>query len=176
MKFIETGLKDAYIVEQEAFGDERGYFARAYCRKEFSEIGAEYEMVQANMSGNAKKGTLRGMHYQIETAPEAKLVRCVSGSVYDVIVDMRPESPTYLKWFGLELTAENRRALLVPPVFAHGYLTLSDGAELFYQTSHLYTASAERGVRYDDPAVGIEWPAPILCVSEKDQNWPKIVK
>lgn len=174
MKFIETELKDAYIVEQDSFADERGYFARAFCKEEFGAIGANYDMVQANMSGNRDKGTLRGMHYQIETAPEAKLVRCVAGAVYDVIVDMRPESPTYLKWIGVELTAENRRALLVPPVFAHGYLTLTDGAELFYQTSHVYTASAERGVRHDDPAVGIKWPAPIKCVSQKDQSWPLI--
>lgn len=176
MKFIETGLKDAYVVEQEAFSDERGFFARAYCKDELAAIGAHYEFVQANHSGNVSAGTLRGLHYQDASAPEAKLLRCVKGAVYDVIVDMRPDSPSYLKWFGVELTAENRKAILVPPLFAHSYLALTDGAEVFYQTSHAYAAGTEHGVRYNDPAIGIKWPAPVVHVSEKDQNWPDLAE
>ncbi len=174
MKFVKTPLKDAFVVEQEAFSDERGYFARAYCKEELVEIGADYDFVQANMSGNVSAGTLRGFHYQDETAPEAKLLRCVNGAVYDVIVDMRPDSPSFLKWFGVELTAENRKAILVPPLFAHCYLALTEGAEVFYQTSHYYVGSSERGVRYDDPALNIKWPSPVLHVSEKDLNWPDL--
>lgn len=176
MKFIETPLKGAFVVEQEAFSDDRGYFARAYCKDELAAIGADYEFVQANMSGNAKAGTLRGLHYQDETAPEAKFLRCITGAVYDVIVDMRPDSPTRLQWFGVELTAENRKAILVPPLFAHSYLVLSDGAEVFYQTSHAYAPGVEHGVRWNDPAVGIKWPAPVTDVSEKDRSWPDLTE
>lgn len=174
MKFNQTGLKDAYVVALEPFADERGYFARAFCEIEFTEIGANYRFLQANMSGCTHAGTLRGLHYQDDTAPEAKLFRCIRGAVYDCIVDMRPDSPTYLKWFGIELTADNRLAIFVPPLFAHGYLSLSDGAEVFYQVSHAYAPGSERGVRYDDPTIGITWPRAIEHLSDKDRNWPDV--
>ena len=176
MKFTETPLKGAFVVEHEPRADDRGYFARAYCREELAEIGADYDFVQANMSSNAKAGILRGLHYQDERAPEAKFLRCINGAVYDVIVDMRPGSETYLQWFGVELSAENRKAILVPPLFAHSYLSLTDGAEVFYQTSHVYAPEAERGVRYDDPSLGIKWPRPILDVSPKDKAWPDLTE
>lgn len=176
MKFTETPLAGAYIAEQEQRSDERGYFARAYCKDELAAIGADYEFVQANMSGNVNAGTLRGLHYQDETAPEAKFFRCVRGAVFDVIVDMRPGSATYLKWFGVELTADNKKALLVPPLFAHSYLSLTDDTEVFYQASHAYAPGTERGVRWNDPGVGIVWPAPVTDVSEKDRNWPDLVE
>ena len=176
MKFTETPLKGAFVVEHEPRADDRGYFARAYCKDELAAIGADYEFVQANMSGNVNAGTLRGLHYQNETAPEAKFFRCIKGAVYDVIVDMRQGSETYLQWFGIELTAENRKALLVPPLFAHSYLSLSDGAEVFYQASHAYAPDAERGVRYNDPVVGIKWPHPITDVSDKDLKWPDLTE
>lgn len=174
MKFVETPLSGAFIVEQEPFSDARGYFARAYCKDELATVGADYEFVQANMSGNVSAGTLRGLHYQDETAPEAKFFRCINGAVFDVIVDMRPGSPTRYQWFGVELTAENRKALIVPPLFAHAYLSLTDGAEVFYQTSHAYAPGTERGVRWDDPGVGIKWPAPVTDISDKDRNWPDL--
>jgi len=176
MKFTETPLKGAFVVEHEPRTDDRGYFARAHCREELAAIGADYAFVQANMSSNAKAGILRGLHYQDERAPEAKFLRCINGAVYDVIVDMRQRSETYLQWFGVELTAENRKAILVPPLFAHSYVSLTDGAEVFYQTSHVYTPEAERGVRYNDPAVGIEWPHPIIDVSDKDKSWPDLTE
>ena len=176
MKFTETPLQGAFVVEQELREDKRGYFARAYCRDELAAIGADYHFVQANMSSNAKAGTLRGLHYQDERAPEAKFLRCIHGAVYDVIVDMRKGSETYLQWFGVELSARNRKAILVPPLFAHSYVSLSDGAEVFYQASHAYAPEAERGVRYDDPSVGISWPCPIVDVSDKDKAWPDLTE
>jgi len=176
MKFTETPLKGAFVVEHDPRADDRGYFARAYCKDELAAVGADYDFVQANMSGNVNAGTLRGLHYQDETAPEAKFFRCIKGAVYDVIVDMRKGSDTYLQWFGIELTAENRKALLVPPLFAHSYLSLTDGAEVFYQASHAYAPGAERGVRYDDPSVGIKWPHPITDISEKDLKWPDLTE
>lgn len=176
MKFTETPLKGAFVVEHEPRADERGYFSRAFCKEELAAVGADYDFVQANMSGNVKAGTLRGLHYQNETAPEAKFFRCINGAVYDVIVDMHQGSETYLQWFGVELTAENRKALIVPPLFGHSYLSLSDGAEVFYQTSHVYAPEAERGLRYNDPSVGIKWPYPISDISEKDLKWPDLTE
>ncbi|MEO1206158.1 MAG: dTDP-4-dehydrorhamnose 3,5-epimerase [Pseudomonadota bacterium] len=174
MKFIETGLSGAFLVQQEPRSDDRGVFARAYCRDEFAAVGATYDFVQANMSRNSDAGTLRGLHYQDETAPEAKLLRCINGAVFDVIVDMRDNSETFGKWYGVELTAENRLAILIPPLFAHGYLSLTPGAEVFYQTSHAYAPGTEKGVRWDDPGIGIAWPAPVTEVSEKDRSWPDV--
>lgn len=176
MKFTETKLKGAFIIELEERTDSRGFFARTFCAREFEEHGLKPAVVQCNMSYNHKKGTMRGMHYQIEPAMEAKLVRCTRGAVYDVIVDMRPDSPTYLQHIGVELTADNRKALYVPEMFAHGYLTLVDGAEVFYQVSEFYTPGTERGLRYDDPALGIEWPVPIEVISEKDAAWALLSK
>jgi len=172
MIFHETKLKGAYIVELDKREDERGFFARAYCAREFEEHGLRPQMVQANTSYNHKKGTLRGMHYQVPPASEPKFIRCIRGAVWDVIIDMRPESPTYLEHIGIELSADNRRAIYVPDLFAHGNQALTDGAELFYLVGEYYTPGCERGVRFDDPAIGIDWPLPVTVISEKDANWP----
>jgi dTDP-4-dehydrorhamnose 3,5-epimerase len=175
MKFTATSVMGALIVEQTPVADDRGWFARAWCQKEFSEAGFSGGFVQANMSGNLKTGTLRGLHYQTADAPEAKLIRCVAGAIYDVVVDMRPESPTYRNWFGVELSAENRLAVLVPAVCAHGYMALTDGAEAFYMVSAFYTPGAERGVRWDDPAIGVQWPMTPTVISAKDQALPLLI-
>jgi dTDP-4-dehydrorhamnose 3,5-epimerase len=171
MKFTETRLAGAFVVDIEAHEDERGYFARAFCAKEFSERGIDFHPVQANLSGTLKKGTVRGMHYQVEPAREPKFVRCVRGAIYDVIIDMRPDSPTYLQHFGVELTAENQRAIYVPPLFAHGHQALGDDVEIFYLVGEYYTPGCEKGLRYDDPAIGVEWPVEVTVVSEKDRGW-----
>ncbi|XGV98649.1 MAG: dTDP-4-dehydrorhamnose 3,5-epimerase [Leptolyngbya sp. BL-A-14] len=172
MKFIETKLKDAFIVDLEVRSDDRGGFARTFCAKEFEEHGLKPMVAQCNMSFNYKAGTLRGMHYQVAPACETKLVRCTKGAIYDVIIDMRPESPTYRQHIGVELTEENRRALYVPEMFAHGYQALTDGAEVVYQVGEFYTPGYERGLRYDDPAFAIAWPMPVTVISEKDAAWP----
>lgn len=172
MKFTTTNVAGALIVEQTPVPDDRGWFARAWCEKEFAEAGFSGGFVQANMSGNLKAGTLRGLHYQTADAPEAKLIRCIAGSIHDVVVDMRPDSPTYRNWFGVELSAGNRKAVLVPPVCAHGYMALTDGAEAFYMVSAFYTPGAERGVRWDDPAIGVEWPMTPTVISAKDLALP----
>jgi dTDP-4-dehydrorhamnose 3,5-epimerase len=172
MKFIETRLPGAWIVELEKHGDERGFFARAYCRDEFAEHGLMTEIVQANLSLSRRAGTLRGMHLQVPPAAEIKLVRCVRGAIHDVIVDLRPRSPTFGEWLGVELSAANRTMLYVPEGFAHGFLTLTDDAETFYQVSAPYTPECERGIRYDDPRIGIEWPGQPVEISEKDRSWP----
>jgi len=171
MKFIETKLQGAFIIELEERADARGFFARTFCAHEFEDHGLKPAVAQCNMSYNYKKGTMRGMHYQIAPATETKLVRCTHGAVYDAIVDLRPDSPTYLQHIGVELTADNRRALYVPEMFAHGYLTLTDDAEVFYQVSEFYTPGTERGLRHDDPALNIEWPVAIEVISEKDAAW-----
>jgi dTDP-4-dehydrorhamnose 3,5-epimerase len=171
MKFTETGLEGAWIVDVEPLSDDRGFFGRTWCAKEFAEHGMVADIAQCNLSYNHRKGTLRGLHYQVAPAAEAKFVRCTAGAVHDVIVDVRPDSATYRQWIGVDLTAENRRALYVPPLFAHGYITLTDGAEVIYQVSEFYTPGAERGARYDDPAFGIEWPVAIEVLSEKDAAW-----
>lgn len=174
MIFTPTGVPGPVLVDLERREDDRGFFARTYCRQEFLDAGLEPLVEQANLSWNAAAGTLRGMHYQVEPAPEAKLVRCTAGAVHDVVVDVRPGSPTYLQHVAVELTADNRRALYVPPFFAHGYLTLTDGAEVVYQVGAAYTPGAERGLRFDDPALGIDWPVPVRVVSDKDAAWPLI--
>lgn len=172
MRFTETKLKGSFIIDLEERPDRRGFFARTFCTKEFAEHGLKPVVAQCNVSYNHKKGTLRGMHYQIAPATETKLVRCIYGAIYDVIIDMRPNSPTYLSHFGVELTAENRRALYIPEMFAHGYQTLTDGAEVVYQVGEFYTPGYERGLRYDDPNIDIKWPIPVTEISEKDANWP----
>lgn len=171
MIFTETKLKDAYIIDLELREDHRGGFARTFCAKEFEAHGLKPMVAQCNMSFNHKAGTLRGMHYQLPPAAETKLVRCTKGAIYDVIIDMRPDSPSYLQHIGVELTADNRRALYVPEMFAHGYQALTDGAEVVYQVGEFYTPGYERGLRYDDPAFGIEWPMPVTVISEKDSAW-----
>lgn len=172
MIFTETELKGAYIIDLEEKHDHRGFFARTFCAQEFEAHGLKPTVAQCNLSFNHKKGTLRGMHYQISPAAETKLIRCTQGAIYDVIIDMRPESPTYLQHVGVELTAENRRAFYVPEMFAHGYQALTDGAEVVYQVGEFYTPGYERGLRYNDPFFNIQWPVEVTEMSEKDQNWP----
>jgi dTDP-4-dehydrorhamnose 3,5-epimerase len=173
MIFRETRLKGAFIIEPERLEDERGFFARTFCLEEFKAHGIHFQVVQCNISFNKKKGTLRGMHYQIAPYEEAKLVRCTRGAIYDVIIDLRPESPTFKQWIAVELTAENHQMLYVPEGFAHGFQTLEDNTEVFYQMSEFYHPECVRGVRWDDPAFGIEWP-PVeqRIISPKDQEYP----
>lgn len=173
MIFTPTELDGAYVVDLEPRGDERGFFARAWAVAEFAAHGLSTEVVQANIAFNHRKGTLRGMHFQHAPHAEVKLVRCTRGALYDVIVDLRPSSPTHTRWIGVELTADNRRMLYVPEGFAHGYQTLADDTEAYYQVSAAYAPEAEGGVRWDDPAFAIEWPDPDPPVmSEKDRAWP----
>lgn len=173
MIFKETHLKGAFIVEPERIEDTRGFFARAWCKNEFDTHGLNSRFVQCNISFNKNRGILRGMHYQATPHEEIKLVRCTKGTIYDAIVDLRQGSPTYLKWIGVELTEQNHKMLYVPEGFAHGYQTLSDNTEVFYQVSQFYSPESERGVRWDDPAFGIKWPEiDNLVISEKDKNWP----
>lgn len=172
MIFTEAGLKNAFFIEIRKLEDDRGFFGRTYCRNEFEKLGLNFNVVQANVSYNRKKGTLRGLHYQAAPYTEAKLVRCTSGSICDVIVDLRPASLTYMRWIAVELRADRYRMLYVPEGFAHGFQTLEDNAEVIYQVSQFYTPGAERGVRYNDPAFRIEWPLEIGAISDKDANWP----
>jgi dTDP-4-dehydrorhamnose 3,5-epimerase len=172
MKFVETELSGAFIIRLEPARDSRGFFARAFCQREFESHGLNPHLVQCNISFNPEKGTLRGMHYQVAPHSEAKLVRCTSGAIFDVIVDLRSGSPTCRKWLGVELSAENRTMLYVPDGFAHGYLTLTDNAEVFYQVSEFYAPACERGLRWNDSAFGIRWPAPPRVISDKDGRHP----
>jgi len=160
------------VITPEFLNDERGYFSRLYCHESLAAAGIDFDLVQMNASGNHKEGTLRGLHYQVAPAEEGKLVRCTVGRVLDIVVDVRPDSPTYLKHCKVELSAETKNAIYVPPMFAHGYVTLTPGAELTYLTSAAYTPACERGVRYDDPALGIELPRPVAVISKKDRSWP----
>ena len=171
MIFTETRLKGSFIVDAERREDERGFFARIFCQKEFTELGLETNVAQANMALSVKRGTLRGMHFQYPPATEAKLVRCMHGAVIDVIVDLRPESETYLQHVAVELSSDTQRALYVPGRFAHGYQTLHDGTAILYQASAFYAPSAESGLRYDDPRLAIAWPLPVAAVSGKDCNF-----
>jgi dTDP-4-dehydrorhamnose 3,5-epimerase len=172
MLFVQSPLPGAFTLELEERSDARGFFARSFCMTEFEAHGLKPVVAQCNLSYNHRRGTLRGMHYQLPPAAEAKLVRCTRGAIYDVIVDLRPESATYMQHFGVELTEDNRRALYVPEMFAHGYLALTDGAEVTYQVSEAYTPGCERGLRFDDPALKIEWPIPVAVISDKDRDWP----
>jgi dTDP-4-dehydrorhamnose 3,5-epimerase len=171
MIFTETKLAGAFIIDLEEKTDHRGLFARTFCAQEFTDHDLKPTVAQCNLSFNHKKGTLRGMHYQLLPAAETKLIRCTQGAIYDVIVDMRPNSPTYLSHIGVELTSENRRALYVPEMFAHGYQTLTDKAEVVYQVGEFYTPGYERGLRYNDPLLEINWPLEVTEISEKDRNW-----
>jgi dTDP-4-dehydrorhamnose 3,5-epimerase len=172
MIFHETKLAGAFVVELDKKEDNRGFFSRAFCAREFTEHGLKSKVVQANLSYSHTKGTIRGMHYQLPPATEPKFIRCIRGAIWDVIIDVRPESPTYLQHFGIELSADNRTALYVPDMFAHGNQALTQGAELLYLVGEYYTPGYERGIRYDDPAVGIQWPLAATIVSEKDRSWP----
>lgn len=172
MIFTETALPGAFIVDLETRGDERGFFARSFCQREFTDHGLKPAIVQCNVSFNYRKGTVRGLHFQFPPAAETKFVRCTRGAIVDVIVDLRPESPTYLQHAAVELTAGNRRGLYVPERFAHGYQVLEDDTETTYQVGEFYTPSAESGLRFDDPRLAIEWPLPPTEMSPKDAAWP----
>jgi dTDP-4-dehydrorhamnose 3,5-epimerase len=176
MLFTETKLKGAYLIDIEKKVDDRGFFARAWCQKEFQERGLPPQFVQSNISWNKRKGTLRGMHRQVAPYEECKLIRCTRGAIYDVILDLRRDSPTFGKWLGFELTGENRRSLFVPVGFAVGFQTLEDESEVLYLMSEFYRPGAEQGVRYNDPAFGFEWPIEVTVIAEKDKSWPDYVQ
>ena len=172
MKFVETDISGVVVVELEKHEDARGWFARAWCREEFTAHGLSVDLVECNLSYNEKRGTLRGMHFQVEPHAEAKLVRCVAGAVHDVALDLRPESSSYKKSIGIELSADSGRAVFLPEGIAHGFQTLTDHSTLFYQMSSVYSTEAAAGVRWDDSEFGIEWPLPDPIVSARDQSFP----
>ena len=172
MRFEAAKISGVFIVEPELHEDSRGCFARTFCVREFSERGLASGFVQSSISFNHKLGTLRGLHYQVPPATEVKLVRCTAGAIYDVIVDLRPESPTYLEHVGVELTARNRRALYVPEMFAHGLQTLDDNTEVLYEINGFYAPEKARGIRYNDPKLQIKWPLAVTMIIERDQQWP----
>lgn len=172
MKFKETPLKGAYIIEMEPHRDERGHFARTWCRREFEAHGLSVSLAQCSTSFNLRRGTLRGLHYQAEPYAEAKLVRCTRGALYDLIVDLRPDSESFKEWFSVELTESNLMMLYVPEGFAHGFQTLEDETEVFYQISESYHPEYARGVRWNDPAFGFRWPVEEGLMSERDRNFP----
>jgi dTDP-4-dehydrorhamnose 3,5-epimerase len=163
MIFIETKLKGAFVIEPERLEDKRGFFCRAWCKREFEAHGLNPNLVQCNISFNKKRGTLRGMHHQVPPHEEAKLVRCTMGAIYDVIIDLRPNSPTFKEWFSLELTDRNRKMIYIPEGVSHGFMTLDDNTEVFYQMSEFYAPECARGVRWNDPAFDIVWPGENFC-------------
>lgn len=175
MKFLETPLAGAYLIELEPITDERGFFARSWCQQTFARQGLNSGLVQCNLSFNHRAGTLRGMHFQRPPHAEDKLVRCSQGAIFDVIVDLRKDSPTYRQWYGTELSARNRRQLYIPKGFAHGYQTLHDETEVCYQVTAYYQPDSEGGLRYDEPTLDIRWPLPVSMISDKDQNWEPFV-
>jgi len=176
MKFIRTPLQGACVIEIEPTADERGFFARTWCRDEALSHGLNPNVVQCSLSMNKRKGTLRGLHYQDEPYPEGKLVRCSSGAIYDVIVDLRPASPSHAKWFAVELTAENHKMLYAPEGFAHGFQTLADNTEIVYQITEAYRPEYSRGVRWNDPRFRIEWPISDPIISLRDISFPDYVR
>jgi dTDP-4-dehydrorhamnose 3,5-epimerase len=171
MIFNETRLSGAFIIELERRGDERGFFARTFCQQEFEAHGLKPVIAQANLAFNARKGTLRGMHFQFPPKAESKLVRCSRGAILDIIVDLRPESPTYLQHVAVELDEDNHRALYVPERFAHGYQCLADRTETTYQVGEFYAPQLESGLKYDDPRLALSWPLPVTAMSPKDMQW-----
>jgi len=172
MIFTETKLKGAYVINLERVTDERGFFARRWCAREFASYGLNPAVAQMNVGHSARKGTLRGMHFQVVPYAEVKVVHCSRGALYDVIIDLREGSPTRGQWIGVELTADNGHMLYVPEGFAHGYQTLEDETDLVYQTSQPFAKEAARGVRYNDPGFGIAWPLPVIAISGADKGWP----
>jgi dTDP-4-dehydrorhamnose 3,5-epimerase len=172
MIFIETKLKGAYIIELERREDHRGFFARTWDSREFEERGLVGKAVEQSLSFNKARGTIRGMHYQKDPYQETKLIRCTRGGIFDVIIDLRPASPTFKQWMGIELTTVNYRMLYVPKDFAHGFQSLEDDSEIIYLMSEVYTPTAGAGIRYNDPSIGIEWPLPVSVIAEKDTKWP----
>jgi dTDP-4-dehydrorhamnose 3,5-epimerase len=176
MIFTETKLKGAFIIDVEPREDRRGFFARAFCQKEFAAHGLKEVIAQANIAFNRRRGTLRGMHFQFPPAPETKLVRATRGAILDIIVDLRPESPTWLQHVAVELTADNHRALYVPERFAHGYQVLEDATETSYQVGEFYAPGAEGGLLYSDPRLGLSWPLPVTEISDKDAVWAPLAE
>lgn len=174
MTFTPTPLTGSYIIDLTPFADNRGWFARTYCKNEFEQIGHTSEWVQINHSYTVQKGTLRGMHYQLPPFSEIKMVRCIAGSVFDVIVDLRKDSSTFLHWFGAELSAANKRMMYIPEGFAHGFQTLENDSELIYHHSAFYTPSAEQGLRFDDTRINIQWPVSVPVLSERDKQHPAL--
>ncbi|MDH4128864.1 MAG: dTDP-4-dehydrorhamnose 3,5-epimerase [Spirochaetota bacterium] len=175
MKFIETPLKGAFIIELDEIKDDRGFFARSWCKKEFKDLGLNPKLVQCSISFNKKKGTLRGMHFQVKPHEEAKLIRCTMGKLYDVIIDLRPNSKTYKQWFSIELSQDNRKMLYIPEAFAHGFQTLTDNTEIFYQMSQFFHEESASGVSWDDPTFNILWPIKEIIISDKDKAYPKLI-
>ncbi len=174
MKFTETGVHGAFVIDVNRIGDDRGYFGRLWCEKEMQDMGLVAHIKQANVGFNPLKGTLRGLHYQRKPHQEIKIVRCTRGRVFDVVVDLREDSPTYLAWHGVELNPDNGSMLYVPEGCATGYLTLEENSEIYYLTSEFYAPEHATGIRYDDPAIGIEWPGTINTLSDNDQKWPHL--
>jgi dTDP-4-dehydrorhamnose 3,5-epimerase len=174
VKFTATPLSGSYVIEPKPFSDERGWFARTYCKKEFQEVGHTKEWVQINHSFTIKKGAIRGMHFQYPPFTEIKMLRCIAGSVYDVIVDIRSGSPTFLQWFAVELSAANKKMLYIPDGFAHGFQTITGNAELIYHHSAFYEPGHEGGLKYDDPKLNIQWPLPLTEISARDSSHPFI--
>ena len=175
MKFHKTPLDGVHLVELEQLEDSRGFLARLFCERSFAEAGLESRFVQINNSASHRKGILRGLHYQVPPYSEVKLMRAVRGAIFDVVVDVRRGSPTFGKWFGTELNDRNRLMLYAPRCYAHGFLSLTDDVEVIYMTSAFYTPGSERGVRFDDPRVGIAWPIAPVEVSDKDRAWPDLI-
>jgi dTDP-4-dehydrorhamnose 3,5-epimerase len=171
MRFVETAVAGAWVIEPERHEDDRGFFARTWDTTLFAERGLNPAFVQSSVSYNHRRGTLRGLHYQVAPCEEAKLVRCTAGAVFDVAVDLRPASETFRRWFGVELSAENRLGLYVPEGCAHGFLTLTDDSEISYQISEFWAPEAGQGVRWDDPAFGIEWPGEVVVINERDRTY-----
>ena len=172
MKFNNTGIDERYTVDVNRLEDERGFFGRVFCSQEFDEMNLESSVCQANISYNKVAGTLRGMHYQKSPFQETKFIRCISGSIYDVVIDLRKDSPTYCQSFGVELNDKNRTALFVPKDFAHGFVTLQDDTEVIYMVSQSYVPNAEEGIRWNDPLFSLDWPIEPIVVSSKDNSWP----
>ncbi len=172
MKFTEISLRGAFLIEMEPKTDDRGFFARSWCRDEFSTRGLNTQIVQCNVGFSDRAGTLRGIHYQQAPHAEAKVVRCTRGAVYDVMIDLRPDSTTFGEWHACELSVENRLMIYIPEGFGHGYQTLADETEIFYQTSEFYHPESAVGVRFDDPAFSIDWPVQVTAISDTDRSWP----
>ena len=172
MQFLETSLAGAFVIELERREDERGFFARAFCQDEFEQYGLDPRIAQCNLSYNLRRGTLRGMHFQVAPYAEAKLVRCTQGAAYDVLLDLRPDQPTFKRWVSVELSAANRRMVYLPEGLAHGFQTLEANTEMFYQMSEFYHPECARGVRWDDAAFGLRWPLPDPIMSERDRSYP----
>jgi dTDP-4-dehydrorhamnose 3,5-epimerase len=174
MKFTKTTLDSSFLISPEPFKDHRGFFNRVYCQNEFSRFGLNKPIVQINHSMTVQKGSIRGMHYQLPPFSETKIVKCIKGRIFDVIIDLRKDSPTFLQWFGAELSSNNMQMLIVPDGFAHGFQSLDDNVEIIYMVTQFYNKASEKGIRYNDPNIGIKWPLEVTDLSDKDKNHPDI--